>query len=103
MNFKAFIAAFLAAGGTETEARRIKSKKPLGVRFDYTPSKVKGGKFGGWPGDAKRRGRVKYRAKLKLRKAVWAEARKKNRVRYNAIKARKFLQPIVDEVIKRGY
>jgi len=38
-----------------------------------------------------------------LRKAVWAEARKKNRVRYNAIKARKFLQPIVDEVIKRGY
>jgi hypothetical protein len=101
MNFKAFIEAFLAAGGTEMEARRIKSKKPLGVRFDYTPSKVKGGRFGGWPGNAKRRGRVKYRAKKHIQKMAAIKARKENRARFK-VKMFKLLERYGKFGLKKG-
>jgi hypothetical protein len=101
MNLKGYIAMLLGAGVPEIETRRIESRKPVGIRLDYTPSKVKKGPFKGWPGNAKRHGRVKYRAKKHIKKMAAIKARKENRARFK-VKMFKLLERYGKFGLKKG-
>ena len=87
LGLKAVMAALLGAGVKEEDIKVNKKDEPkkLFNVFKFTPTKSTQPGWKGYPGDAKRNGRIKRLAKLHVIKMAKAAARKENRKRFKAI------------------